>query len=71
MPDMSSAWGIPLIIPMSEYWPTTPDNVGRSLSGNLFVRPQILSLLQQYPNVDQLPLVLQERADGRCLEREV
>ena len=40
IPDLSSAWGVPLIVPMAEYWPDTPDNVGRSLSGNVFVRPR-------------------------------
>jgi len=37
IPNMSAAWGVPLIVPQSLYWPTSAYNVGRSLSGNVFV----------------------------------
>jgi MFS family permease len=46
IPDLSSAWGVPLIVPMAAYWPDTTDNVGRSLSGNVFVRPPITILIK-------------------------
>lgn len=37
MTDMTSAWAIPLVITQAEYWNTTPNNIGRNLSGNIFV----------------------------------
>ena len=37
MTDMSSSWAIPLVITQAEYFKTTPDNIGRNLSGNIFV----------------------------------
>jgi hypothetical protein len=42
IPDMTSAWGVPLIVPQSVYWGITTDNAGRSLSGNVFVVPRFM-----------------------------
>jgi hypothetical protein len=41
IPDMTSAWGVPLIVDQSVYWGITTDNAGRSLSGNVFVSASI------------------------------
>jgi hypothetical protein len=47
MTDMTSAWAIPLVITQAEYWNTTPNNIGRNLSGNIFVGSFDSFLLQK------------------------